>query len=109
MAIEMEAMETEAIQTKAKKAAENGTTGGEKKREHYIPAPGTYEPAITLKNVSISYSAMQKTSIKQMFRRKNRPKKEAFEAVRGATFEIPKGQIVGITGKNGSVRHHAWG
>ncbi|MGN0337358.1 MAG: ABC transporter ATP-binding protein [Lachnospiraceae bacterium] len=74
----------------------------EEKRERYIPAPGTYEPAITLEGVSISYSTMQKTSIKQMFRRKNRPQKESFEAVRNATFEIPKGQIVGITGKNGS-------
>lgn len=74
----------------------------EEKRERYIPAPGTYEPAITLKNVSISYTTMQKTSIKQMLRRKKRPQKESFEAVKDATFEIPKGQIVGITGKNGS-------
>ena len=83
-------------------AEENGGSDPEEKRERYIPAPGTYEPALTLENVSISYSAMQKTSIKQMFRRGNRPKKEYFEAVRNATFEIPKGQIVGITGKNGS-------
>ena len=53
----------------------------EEKRERYIPAPGTYEPAITLKNVSISYTTMQKTSIKQMLRRKKRPQKENFEAV----------------------------
>ena len=91
-------IETEAMQTEAEK----GTTVGEKKREHYIPAPGTYEPAITLKNVSISYSTMQKTSIKQMFHKDKRPQKENFEAVKDATFEIPKGQIVGITGKNGS-------
>lgn len=83
-------------------AEENGGSDPEEKRERYIPAPGTYEPALTLENVSISYSAMQKTSIKQMFRRGNHPKKEYFEAVRNATFEIPKGQIVGITGKNGS-------
>lgn len=74
----------------------------EEKRERYIPAPGTYEPAITLNNVSISYSSMQKTSIKRMLKRGNRPKKQSFEAVKNATFEIPKGQIVGITGKNGS-------
>ena len=67
-----------------------GTTEAKKeKREHYIPAPGTYEPAITLKNVCISYTAMQKTSIKKMLHRGKRPKKENFEAVRDATFEIP--------------------
>lgn len=71
-------------------------------REPYLPKPGTYEPAITLKNVSISYSAMQKTSIKQSFKRGNKPQKENFEAVKEASFEVPKGQIVGITGKNGS-------
>lgn len=78
------------------------TKAAEEKRERYIPAPGTYEPAITLKDVCISYSTMQKTSVKQLFRKGNRPQKEYFEAVRGASFEIPKGQIVGITGKNGS-------
>ena len=77
-------------------------TAAEGKRERYIPAPGTYEPAITLKDVCISYSTMQKTSIKQSLRKGGRPQKEYFEAVRGASFEIPKGQIVGITGKNGS-------
>jgi ABC-type polysaccharide/polyol phosphate transport system ATPase subunit len=85
---------------KMEELEENG--GAAEKREHYIPAPGTYEPAITLNNVSISYMSMQKTSIKQTFSRKKGPKKENFEAVKDATFEIPKGQIVGITGKNGS-------
>lgn len=74
----------------------------EEKREHYIPKAGTYEPAITLENVSISYSTVQKVSIKQMLRRQKKKKRQPFEAVRNATFEIPKGQIVGITGKNGS-------
>ncbi|MDD6038595.1 MAG: ABC transporter ATP-binding protein [bacterium] len=74
----------------------------EEKRQRYIPKPGTYEPAITLKDVSISYTTMQSVSIKQSFRRGNHAKKEYFEAVKGASFEIPKGQIVGITGKNGS-------
>ena len=87
-------MGTEGIESEEKKKTA--------KREHYIPAPGTYEPAITLKDLCISYSAMQKTSIKQMFHKGKRPQKENFEAVKDATFEIPKGQIVGITGKNGS-------
>ena len=63
-------------------------TAAEGKRERYIPAPGTYEPAITLKDVCISYSTMQKTSIKQSLRKGGRPQKEYFEAVRGASFEI---------------------
>ncbi len=78
------------------------TAAAAAKKERYIPAPGTYEPAITLENVCISYTSMQKTSIKEMFRKGGRPQKENFEAVRDATFEVPKGQIVGITGKNGS-------
>ena len=65
----------------------------EEKRERYIPAPGTYEPAITLKNVSISYTTMQKTSIKQMLRRKKRPQKET-DPSRGTNAKIQKGAII---------------
>lgn len=92
--------EKRAESTKSKDKETKQTT--EKRREHYIPKPGTYEPAITLNDVSISYSTVQKSSIKQMLRGKKRSKREPFEAVRHASFEIPKGQIVGITGKNGS-------
>lgn len=87
---------------KIEKMEQMDEDGQEPVRERYIPAPGTYEPAITIDNVSISYSMMNKTSIKQSLHFKKKPKKETFEAVRHATFEVPKGQIVGITGKNGS-------
>ena len=74
----------------------------EPKKERYLPAPGTYEPAITLEHVSISYNTMTSFSIKKMFKKGSRSHREYYEAVKDVSFEIPKGQIVGITGKNGS-------
>lgn len=59
------------------------------------------EAAITVKNLHISYRGIKKFSIKRsLFKKKN--SKEIFEAVKGISFEVEKGKILGFIGKNGS-------
>ena len=59
------------------------------------------EIAITVKDLHIYYRDMKRFSIKRSgFKDKGTGK--LFKAVKGVSFEIPKGQIVGICGKNGS-------
>lgn len=59
--------------------------------------------AITVKGVKIRYRFLKKISlIKSMFSLKKFAKTEYFEAVKGISFEVKKGQILGIVGKNGS-------
>ena len=60
------------------------------------------EIAITVKDLKIRYKSVQAYSIKKsLLRMKNAETKE-FEAVRGISFEVKQGEILGITGKNGS-------
>ena len=59
--------------------------------------------AVSVKDVKIRYRYLKKISIiKSMFSFKKFTKNDYFEAVKGVSFEIPKGQILGIVGKNGS-------
>ena len=59
--------------------------------------------AITVKDVKIRYRFLKKISlIKSMFSLKKFAKTEYFEAVKGISFGVKKGQILGIVGKNGS-------
>lgn len=57
--------------------------------------------AIEVKDVHISYKILNNISIRStLFHRKTRD--EVFEAVKGVSFEVEKGGILGIIGKNGS-------
>ncbi len=57
--------------------------------------------AITVKDLHVYYRDMNRFSLKKNgFRGKGSGK--IFKAVKGVSFEIPKGQILGICGKNGS-------
>lgn len=58
--------------------------------------------AISVKNLHISYRNIKKTSIRKAFLKKKTGKVEYFEAVKGISFDIEQGKIVGIVGKNGS-------
>ncbi len=58
--------------------------------------------AIEVKDLVISYRNLKKTSIKQNFLRLRRRKAENFIAVKGISFTVKKGEILGIIGKNGS-------
>ena len=61
------------------------------------------ESVISVKDVKIRYRFLKKISlIKSMFSPKKLSKTEYFEAVKGLSFEVEKGQILGIVGKNGS-------
>lgn len=61
------------------------------------------ESAISVKDVKIRYRYLKKISlIKSMFSLKKFAKTDYFEAVKGISFEVEKGQILGIVGKNGS-------
>lgn len=58
--------------------------------------------AISVKNLHISYRNIKKTSIRKSLFKKRQKKTEYFEAVKGVSFDIEQGKIVGIVGKNGS-------
>lgn len=60
------------------------------------------EYAIEVKNLCIQYKGLKSFSIKQsLFNRKNK-KPNVVEAVKNVSFQVEKGEIVGIIGKNGS-------
>ena len=61
------------------------------------------ESAISVKDVKIQYRVMNKMSLlKAILNPKKFSKTEYFEAVKGISFEVEKGKILGIVGKNGS-------
>lgn len=60
------------------------------------------EAAITVKNLHISYRGLKKFSIKRSLFKGKKNSKEIFEAVKGISFEVEKGKILGFIGKNGS-------
>lgn len=60
------------------------------------------EIAIEVKNLYISYRNLQKFSIKQSLLHFKKVQADAFQAVKDVSFEVEKGEILGIIGKNGS-------
>ena len=60
------------------------------------------EIAIEVKNLYISYRNLQKFSIKQSLLRFKKVQADVFQAVKDVSFEVEKGEILGIIGKNGS-------
>lgn len=63
---------------------------------------GQQEIAIDVDNVRISYRCMKAYSIRSSLKQLKKTKVETYEAVRGVSFQVPKGQILGMVGKNGS-------
>jgi len=58
--------------------------------------------AIEVNDLSIHYRGLQSYSIKQHLLRFRPNKTEVFEAVKHISFQVEKGQIIGLVGKNGS-------
>ena len=60
------------------------------------------EIAIEVENLKIRYRCFHSVSLKKRIFKWKKTKKEVFEAVKGISFQIKKGEIVGLIGKNGS-------
>lgn len=60
------------------------------------------ETAIDVRNVRIVYKLMKNFSIQRNLLRRDGEKAEEFEAVKGISFQVEKGEILGIIGRNGS-------
>lgn len=58
--------------------------------------------AISVKNLHIKYRSLKKFSIKKSLLKMRTSHMEIFEALKGISFEVEKGKILGIVGKNGS-------
>ncbi len=56
---------------------------------------------VTVKNLHITYRGLKKTSIRSSWKNMGH-KVELFKALKGVSFEIEEGKILGIIGKNGS-------
>lgn len=57
--------------------------------------------AVTVKDLHISYRGLKKTSIRASWKHFG-DKVEVFEALKGVSFEIEEGKILGIIGQNGA-------
>lgn len=60
------------------------------------------ETAIDVRNVRIVYKLMKNFSIQRNLLRRDGEKAQEFEAVKGISFQVEKGEILGIIGRNGS-------
>lgn len=60
------------------------------------------ENAIEVKDLHIKYKCLRNVSIKRSLFKLKKTKAEVFEAVKGISFDVKKGEIVGLIGKNGS-------
>lgn len=57
--------------------------------------------AIDVKDVKVAYRSMKSFSIKKSLWKVGK-RRDYYEALKGVTFQVPKGKIIGIIGKNGS-------
>lgn len=60
------------------------------------------ENAIEVKDLHVKYRGLKKMSIKQSITKFKLNRVEVFEALKGVSFNVEKGKILGIIGKNGS-------
>lgn len=58
--------------------------------------------AIDVKNLKIRYRTLNKLSGKESLLKLKKNRREIFEAIKGVSFSVNKGDIVGVVGRNGS-------
>ncbi len=58
--------------------------------------------AIEVKDLKITYNCVKSLSMRKSLFHLRKSKLEVYEALRGISFEVKKGEIMGIVGKNGS-------
>ena len=58
--------------------------------------------AIEVRDLHISYKTIKAQSIKKSLFSLKKSNADRFEAVRGVSFDVKKGEIIGLIGKNGS-------
>ena len=58
--------------------------------------------AIDVRDLKISYRVLKSFSIKRSLLILKKSEVEVFEAIKGISFSVPEGEIMGIVGKNGS-------
>ena len=58
--------------------------------------------AIEVRDLHISYKTIKAQSIKKTFFSLKKTSTERYEAVKGVSFDVKKGEIIGLIGKNGS-------
>ena len=58
--------------------------------------------AIEVKDLKITYKCVKTLSMRKSLFHLRKSKLEVYEALRGISFEVKKGEIMGIVGKNGS-------
>lgn len=60
------------------------------------------ENAIEVKDLKITYKCVKSLSLRKSLFHLKKSKMEVYEALKGISFEVKKGEILGIVGKNGS-------
>lgn len=60
------------------------------------------ENAIEVKDLKITYKCVKSLSLRKSLFHLKKSKLEVYEALKGISFEVKKGEILGIVGKNGS-------
>lgn len=60
------------------------------------------ENAIEVRDLYLRYKTLKQTSIRKSFFKLRKAKQEKYEAIKGISFDVKKGEILGIIGSNGS-------
>ena len=60
------------------------------------------EYAIEVTDLKIRYKCLNRISIRKSLFSMKKSEIDVFEAVKGVSFAVPRGEIMGIVGKNGS-------
>lgn len=58
--------------------------------------------AIEVKDLHVEYKTLRQVSVKQALLSFHKPEVSVFEALRGISFNVNQGEILGVIGKNGS-------